>query len=286
MERRILNSKSLKKPSGRKSNNPARADTSRYAVTVPFDSLPDHIAFLKSNRLNVEIMMYATNWIRAYPHNEVKAMGERLEAEGIEVSIHGPLFDLNPGSQDTIIRDYTKFNFMRCLNISALLKASIVVFHLGLNPLTPQDYRDAWLRTSMKTWKPVVSHAGRLGITIALENMFLNEPHLLRKVIDMVDDPHMQACLDVGHVNVYSVVPLEEWIQALAGNIVKIHINDNDGRNDLHLPFGEGNVDYAHVYKLLRQYRVNALMTLEMAPDKLPQTLSYIDQHGLNLPLA
>jgi len=259
-------------------------DTSRYAVTIPFDALPSNIEFLKKNRLNVEIMMYDTGWVRNYPYAEVKAMGERLSAEGIGVSVHGPLFDLNPGSLDRIIRDYTKFNFMRCLNISALLKASIVVFHLGLNPLIPKDYRELWLKTSMKTWRPVVNQAKRLGIVIAIENMFLNAPHLLRDVVDSVDSPYMQVCLDIGHVNVYSTVPLEEWLRVLGTRTVKIHINDNDARNDLHLAFGEGNMNYELVYALLQKHRINAIMTLEMTPDKLPQTFAYLSQHKLTLP--
>jgi sugar phosphate isomerase/epimerase len=272
-------------PSDRKKGSSGnRIDNTRYAVTIPFDVLEENIEFLRANNLDVEVMMYDTGWIRNFPRAEVKAMGERLEAEGVGVSVHGPLFDLNPGSQDTIIRDYTKFNFMRSLNISALLKAKIVVFHLGLNPLVPKDYREIWLKTSMKTWKPVVNHARRLGIVIAIENMFLNAPYLLRKVIDMVDSPNMQVCLDVGHVNVYSAVPLEEWVDVLGKYVVKVHINDNDAQNDLHLAFGEGNVDYRRAYRLLGEKKVRALMTLEMTPDQLPVTLKYIKEHNLKLP--
>lgn len=272
-------------PSGRKKTiEPVPIDLSRYAVTIPFEALESQLDFLRDNSLHVEIMMYDTSWIRTYPHDQVKAMGERLEREGIGVSVHGPLFDLNPGSQDRIIRDYTEFNFMRCLNISALLKASIVVFHLGLNPLVPEDYREMWLKTSMKTWKPVVSHARRLGIAIAIENMFLSTPNLLRKVVDIVDSPNMQICLDIGHLNVYSTVPIEDWLDLLAEKIVKVHINDNDAKNDLHLAFGEGNMNFPEIYRLLEKHRVRALMTLEMTPQKLPPTFDYLKEYGLTLP--
>lgn len=285
MDKSNLRSKLSKTPSDRKRNgSECRTDNSRYAVTIPFEGLEPNLEFFKTNNLDVEVMMYDTGWIRNYPHAEVEAMSKRLEAEGIGVSVHGPLFDLNPGSLDTIIRDYTKFNFMRCLNISALLNARIVVFHLGLNPLIPEEYRDLWLKTSMKTWRMVVNHARKLGIVIAIENMFLNAPHLLRRVIDMVDSTHMQACLDIGHVNVYSVVPLEEWVDVLGKNIVKIHINDNDAQNDLHLAFGEGNIDYRKTYKLLHEKQVNALVTLEMPIDRLPNTFKYIKQNTLKLP--
>ena len=271
-------------PSGRKKSGRAvTAGNVRYTVTVPFNALEENIEFLTSNNLDVEVMMYDTGWIRNFPHEEVVAMGERLAVEGIGVSVHGPLFDLNPGSHDTIIRDYTKFNFMRALNISSLMNAGIVVFHLGFNPLIRSDYRDLWLKTSMKTWKPVVNHAKRLGITIAIENMFLSAPYLVRRVIDMIDSSNMRVCLDVGHVNVYSKVPLEEWMDVLGEYVVKIHINDNDAQNDLHLPFGQGNIDYREIYRLLREKNIRAQMTLEMTPDHLPGTLKYISEHDLTL---
>ena len=271
-------------PSGlKKAGNGALARKTSYAATVPFDSIRESLQFLKSNDLGIEVMMYDTGWVRNFPHAEVKSMGELLEREGVAVSVHGPLFDLNPGSQDRIIRDYTKFNFMRALNISALLKAGIVVFHLGLNPLIPADYRKIWFENSLKIFRPVVNHAKRLGITIAIENMFISTPYLLQQVIETVDSPHMQVCLDVGHVNVYSTAPLEEWVDALGKYVVKVHINDNDARNDLHLAFGEGNVDFEKVYRLLNQKKMRPLMTLEMTLDKLPETLEYIKGRNLML---
>ncbi len=272
-------------PSGRTKagkNSPERK--SSYAATILYDSIRENLSFLKANNLGVEVMMYDTGWVRNYPHAEVKSTGDLLAAKGITVSVHGPLFDLNPGSQDKIIRDYTKFSFMRALNISSLLRAEIVVFHLGLNPLVPSDYRKLWLDTSLKTFRPVVNHAKRLGITIAIENMFISKPDLLRQVIEAIDSPHMRVCLDVGHVNVYSTVSLEEWIDSLGKYIVKIHINDNDAENDLHLAFGEGNVDIEKVYSLINEKDIRPMMTLEMTPAQLPDTLRYIERRGLTLP--
>jgi sugar phosphate isomerase/epimerase len=73
-------------------------------------------------------------------------------------------------------------------------------------------------------------------------------------------------------------------MDVLGAYVVKIHINDNDARNDLHLPFGAGNVDIRRIYRLLQERRIKAMMTLEMTPDKLPTTLEYIRKHNLTLP--
>ena len=271
-------------PSGPKKRGRSSATrVGRYAATIPFGSIRENIPFLKEHDLGVEVMMYDTEWVRNFPQAEVEKLGALLEAEGIPVSVHGPLFDLNPGSQDQVIRDYTKYTFMRALNISALLKAEIVVFHLGLNPLIPSDYRKMWLDVSLKTFRPVVNHAKRLNIVIAIENMFISKPDLLRQVIETIDSPHMKVCLDVGHINVYSTVSLKKWFDALARHVVKVHINDNDARNDLHLAFGDGNVDFEKIYRLLNSKKMSPLMTLEMTPDQLPATLKYIEKRKLTL---
>jgi sugar phosphate isomerase/epimerase len=272
-------------PSGRRKNGRKPSPQGeRYAATIPFDLIRENLRYLKDNDLGVEVMMYDTGWVRNFPRSEVEAMGKLLESEGIPVSVHGPLFDLNPGSLDQIIRDYTKFTFMRTLNICSLLGAEIVVFHLGLNPLTHRDDREKWLNYSLKTFRPVVNHAKRLGVIIAIENMFLSTPDLLRQVIEKTDSPYMQVCLDIGHVNVYSTVSLSKWFDALSEYIVKIHINDNDARNDLHLAFGEGNVDFKKTYRLVNRKKIRPLMTLEMTPGQLPKTLEYIKKNNLTLP--
>jgi sugar phosphate isomerase/epimerase len=272
-------------PSGRKRNGSRPLPPGEpYAATIQFDSIRENLNYLKENGLGVEIMMYDTGWVRNFPRAKVEATGKLLESAGIPVSVHGPLFDLNPGSLDQIIRDYTKFTFMRTLNICSLLKAQIVVFHLGLNPLTHRDERKKWLNHSLKTFRPVVNHAKRLGIVIAIENMFLSTPDLLRQVIEKTDSPHMRVCLDIGHINVYSTVSLSKWFDALGKFIVKIHINDNDARNDLHLAFGEGNVDFKKTYRLVNKAKIRPLMTLEMVPKLLPRTLAYIKKNNLTLP--
>ena len=114
--------------------------------------------------------------------------------------------------------------------------------------------------------------------------LWYSKPCGINRILEELDSPNVRVCLDVGHVNVYSSVPLEEWIDSLAEYIVKVHINGNDAQNDLHLAFGEGNIDFQKVYRVLGRNNISALMTLEMPREKLPKTIKYIKEKNLQLP--
>ncbi len=53
------------------------------------------------------------------------------------------------------------------------------------------------------------------------------------------------VCLDIGHANCISPLPLEQWIESLAPYLMHTHIHNNFGERgkDLHLPPGEGALD-------------------------------------------
>ncbi|MBO7632641.1 MAG: TIM barrel protein, partial [Lachnospiraceae bacterium] len=89
-------------------------------------------------------------------------------------------------------------------------------------------------------------------VCIFLENMFDESPELLTRVADgLFDGPNFGVCLDLAHAFL-SEVPTDGWTEALFGSVRHIHINDNDGREDLHLPVGSGSMDWS----VLREERL------------------------------
>jgi len=45
---------------------------------------------------------------------------------------------------------------------------------------------------------------------------------------------------------------LYEYVSSLPLPIVELHVHDNNGLEDSHLPLGRGNMDYAEVFKTLK----------------------------------
>ena len=53
---------------------------------------------------------------------------------------------------------------------------------------------------------------------------------MMTEIFRKVDNPRLRMCLDVGHVNAYSPVPVEEWVSACAEFLSHFHIHNNDAR--------------------------------------------------------
>ena len=75
-----------------------------------------------------------------------------------------------------------------------------------------------------------------LGVEIVLENVLETEPQWLLDIVKGVDDPRLKLCLDVGHVNAYSKIPVTEWLASWAPYLSHFHIHNNDTSRDQHNP--------------------------------------------------
>jgi len=86
----------------------------------------------------------------------------------------------------------------------------------------------------------------RIGETIS------NSDAMLR-LIDDVGMDNFGAVLDTGHLHAAKeLLPLS--VEKLGERIMYVHASDNDGRDNLHLPPGEGTVDWEGVFRGLRKF--------------------------------
>lgn len=253
-------------------------------VALPLRMVRRKIDFMRRNGLGLEIMLYDTNWICGSPVEKVADLAALLRAEDIEVSVHGPIHDLNPGSLDTVIRDYTLHCYFKTLAICHALGAKSLVFHLGINPLLPESALDSWLEGSLLTWKPIVDMAEQLQVTLRLENMFVLSPSFLVDLKDGLNSHAVKTCFDIGHFCVHSNVPLNQWLDELGDDLVEVHLNDTSGKEDEHLSLGEGVIDFKEFFDELAERNLNPQFTLEMTSEKFEKSLQYLDRNKFLTP--
>jgi sugar phosphate isomerase/epimerase len=58
-------------------------------------------------------------------------------------------------------------------------------------------------------------------------------------------------------------VPLEEWVDVLGSRLMEIHLHDNHGEADDHLPLGQGNIDFPSLFSLLEKKKIQPTYTIE-----------------------
>ncbi len=253
----------------------------RVSATLPFRLISRKIPFLVRNALGIEAVFYDTDWICNYPGDKVQHVAHRLWDAGIDISAHGPIHDLNAGSLDVVIRDYTRHCYFKTLAICHALGAKSLALHLGLNPLLPESALDKWLQHSVQTWTPIIEMAEQLRITIAFENMFIPDTQYLIALKQRLRSDIVKYCFDVGHFHAFSRVPLSNWLDELGPDIAEVHLNDNMGTEDEHLALGKGSFEFRRFFRELSARKVNPRFVIEMTSDKFEESIDYLARNDL-----
>lgn len=89
----------------------------------------------------------------------------------------------------------------------------------------------------------------------------------------LLDSERFGILVDVAHFHLAAHeheyckgVKPEEHLAQLPVRLVEVHLSDNDGREDQHLPLGEATLDFASVARGLKEIGFNGLTTIEIAP--------------------
>lgn len=191
------------------------------------------------------------------------------------VTLHGSFLDMYPGSPDPKVRALAHERFQMSLKAAAVLGAKLIVFHTGYNPMLRGPGRlDGWLKRSAELWVSVMASSPYHG-TIVVENMWEPSPEPIRLLCEAIDRPDFAACIDTGHINVFSRVPVGQWVDELAPHLRHLHIADNHSEWDEHLAIGEGTFNFGSFFSLLDEAGVGPVgATLEMT-EPAEQVASY-----------
>jgi sugar phosphate isomerase/epimerase len=215
-----------------------------------------------ANRINPELF-FSAETLDLLIWEELSAQTRVLHSAGLHTTIHAPFMDLNPGALDPLIREVTRRRFQQVFQAAEQLKPKVIVFHPGYDDLRYGGNRMDWIKNSIGFWSEFVPRAKELDCIIAIENIFEKEPSTLRGLLEAIDEPCFRHCFDVGHWNMFTTVTLEEWFAELGPFIAESHIHDNNGQADEHLPPGEGQINFARLFALLKQYAPDAVLTIE-----------------------
>jgi len=149
------------------------------------------------------------------------------------------------------------------------LNASRLILHTGFKQeVLMFDFLDKWVEDTAFFWRKEISRYADQGITVVMENTVESDPTVLIELHDRVDHDHFKLCLDVGHANLFSKLPLAAWIEKMGSRLVHLHIHDNLGRLDEHLPLGKGNIQFDSVFEALHKVVPNVTASLEVNSDK------------------
>ena len=195
-----------------------------------------------------------------------KALALREYAEGLGcrfVQAHSPGGNpLNPAETGWLVE-----STIRTVEVCEILGIPCTVAHAGF---LPGIDRDEYCRRNRAFYERLFPAMEQCGVQVLVENStranmgemyYFNDGADLRAFLDWVDHPLLNACWDTGHANCEGHQYAD--ITALGSRLTAVHINDNRGKMDEHLPPFCGNLSLDEVMDGLRAIDFPGVFTFE-----------------------
>lgn len=188
------------------------------------------------------------------------------ETTNLELTLHLPFSDMNLAGLNDSIRAEVLRQMKNYLTLASNY-VNLAVVHPGyLSPYGVQVPHQAYM-TNLASIRELCDFAADFGILIAVENMpdfpkiFGKYPDEMQEMLDAVGSHNVGFTFDVGHANTVGLI--DEFLDQLKDRISHVHIHDNMGKKDEHLPLGEGTVNWKQVMDRLSNYK--GIFVTEMA---------------------
>ena len=224
---------------------------------------PDAPCVAREYGFGLELAEFCTAWNMDEKFIHVDSVVKK-KLEGIPRSLlHAPYNELFPCAIDKKARALAAERYRQATDLATRYGSRKVIIHGGYNP---QIYFPVWyVKQSVLFWQDFLRSDP--GVEIVLENVLEDDPRWLLDIVAAVDDPRLRLCLDVGHVNAYSSVPLTDWLELWAPYLSHLHIHNNDGSRDAHNALNEGTIPIKELLLQAQHLCPDATYTLELMND-------------------
>lgn len=191
-----------------------------------------------------------------------------LSGEGLKLPVvHLPTFvwlaDVYPS-----IREASLTEVFKGLDLAAEVRAKKAVLHPGYLTGLMTFIPDIGKGYASESLEKILEKAALIGITVCLENMFpragsMYRPEDFRDVLQR--NSGLMMTLDLGHANIRAPKgQTAAFVKVAHGRIGHVHIGDNNGLEDDHLPVGTGRVDVAGGLTAIKATGYDQTITLEV----------------------
>ena len=230
----------------------------------------DELAALGFDYLELTLDAPEAHYLKV--HEQQSSIDRLLRRHDLGLVCHMPTFvytaDLTASLRRTSLNEV-----LHSLETAAQLGAQKIVLHpsilSGLGPLV----KETAVAYALESLDTLLQKARELAQCICLENMFprlgyMVEPAEFAPLFETY--PELKLTLDIGHAFIGARTPARilDFIHQFPDRLHHIHISDNRGKRDDHLPVGQGNIPYGEVMCALLTQGYNGTMTLEIFSEK------------------
>jgi sugar phosphate isomerase/epimerase len=191
-----------------------------------------------------------------------------LSDHGLGLVCHMPTFVYAAHFTDSI-RQASIGEIIASLEAAVELGAEKVVLHPGyIDGLAVWVLEDA-VALAMDSLARFSDRAAALGLTLCVENLFPRlgpyaDPDDFEIILDTF--PALKFVLDTGHAHIGDATGhrVMDFANRFGDRLAHVHVSDNWGQADEHLPVGQGSVPFEAVTRTLASIGYDDTITLEI----------------------
>lgn len=201
---------------------------------------------------------------------DVEGIRAALARYDLDVVAHAAYF-IPISSPFPSLRRTALQEFLRALEAAGRIGARMMTVHYrGIPPLFPPERNPEW---HIEVLRPLCDRAAEIGITILLENApgLSGQIDHIAHILEAI--PSLGFHLDSGHTHVEGGADMfEKYLESLGGRLMHVHLSENDGSRDQHLPLGavpRVEIDWSARIARLKASGYNRTISLEVfAPER------------------
>ncbi|MCG8605412.1 sugar phosphate isomerase/epimerase [bacterium] len=198
----------------------------------------------------------------------VNSMQNALKRLGISVcGVHAPwmptadIASLDSQERENSIRDVKS-----AADLLHRLGGQVLVIHPGA-ALKGEDDLAEKMAISRESLMQIAHYCQPKELKVALENPpnyeLCGEPEQLLQLYQSLTASAIDACFDTGHANIAGGIDL--WRRTRQEKIY-VHLHDNDGVHDSHIPAGSGCFEWDVFFQQLKADIFQGIVSLELSP--------------------
>ena len=200
---------------------------------------------------------------------EWQAVATAIRQAGLDVVCHtAPYLPIDNPSP--LVRGAAVDELRRSIDVAQIVGAKLCTMHFMGWPAYLSDAQGYEFYRQML--EILVRHGQERAVLVAMENSPDNrhQHKYFREIFQRV--PDLKLLFDIGHGHLATAKTMtREYLFSLNDRLAHIHISDNNGIEDLHLPFGaaiRGGMDLAANLRVLRSFRYDGTITVEVFGDR------------------
>ncbi len=184
-----------------------------------------------------------------------------LSKSGLDISVHGPIADLNITSTNSGIRKESLRQVLQAVEQAARMGARVITVHPGYMTGKKGQPESIW-DSNIEALAQVAKRGKEVGILVAMETMekrpkeVVINPEIANRIIDTIDMDNLGLTFDISHA--HTVMNVVEFIRSLR-RIIHVHISDTKS-GKTHVLMGRGEIDFGPVLRALKEKYDGALV--------------------------